>query len=465
MPTVPGVRVDRAEPTGRWAPLLLLESSTLLTGTANGIITLTVPWLVLDRTGSAAAAGLVAAATTAPMILAVLFAGTAVDMLGRRRAATVCELLSAVAVLGMTAVDAWLGPDVLWLVVLSVLRASLVQVGVTAREAMLPAVAGRLGWGLERINGLHQGVWGLTMLAGPGLAGVVVGAFGAAATLPVVAAAYLVSAVTAALIRVPRAGAPTLDERPRGLWRATREGLVFVWRDRLLRAIVLLSFPIFAAYLPIEGVVLPAHFQARGEPERLGALVLAMSAGGILGTLGYGALAHRFRRRTAFVAACVASGVTVLGMAFLPSYSVLVALGAVSGLVYGPINPLLHLAMQTRTPERLRGRVLGVVNAVAYSAGPLGFLAVGPLVESFGVGPVFLGLAVALLLVTTAAVAVRPLAELDAPHAATPAESPDGTPEPPDGTAEPPDGTAEPPDGTAGAASQDMAPTASGKDG
>ena len=83
------------------------------------------------------------------------------------------------------------------------------------------------------------------------------------------------------------------------------------------------------------------------------------------------------------------------------------------GLLYGPVGPLLNYAMQTRTPERLRGRVMGTITSFGYAAGSLGFLIVGPLVQNVGLQPTFVGLAVLLLLATLAAVPARSLRLLD----------------------------------------------------
>ena len=91
----------------------------------------------------------------------------------------------------------------------------------------------------------------------------------------------------------------------------------------------------------------------------------------------------------------------------------MLALAIAVGLFYGPVNPLLNFAMQTRTPERLRGRVMGTITSLGYAAGSLGFLVIGPLVEGVGLQPTFIGLAVLLLVATLAAVPLRPLALLD----------------------------------------------------
>lgn len=268
------------------------------------------------------------------------------------------------------------------LVALAVLGALFDPAGLTARETLLPAAADAAQWRLIRLNGLHEGVFGLAYLVGPGIGGVLIGAVGAAGTLWASAAAFAVSVGLVACVRVPGAGRP--PRRPRGVWRATGEGLRFVWRDRLLRTLALLNVAIVALYLPVEGVILPAQFVADAAPERLGLVVMAMSAGGLAGALGFGTVGHRLHRRAAFITAVLGSCTALLAMAALPPFPVLVALAAVVGLLYGPVGPLVNTAMQIRTPERLRGRVVGVMTSVACAAGPAGYLVAGPLVEAFG---------------------------------------------------------------------------------
>ena len=89
--------------------------------------------------------------------------------------------------------------------------------------------------------------------------------------------------------------------------------------------------------------------------------------------------------------------------------------------------------MQTRTPEHLRGRVMGVVTSSEYAAGPAGFLLGGPLVDALGVRPAFLVLTGALFVVALAAVPARGLRALDDPprYAASPDQPLHGPPHQP----------------------------------
>jgi MFS family permease len=399
-------------------PLAVVEAATLLSGTGNGVATVALPWLVLERTGSAAAAGVVAAATAVPALVSGLFSGTLVDLFGRRRVAVGSDVASAAAVAAIPLVDGPLGDEaggltVGWLVVLAALGAVFDPAGITAREAMLPAAAVRAGWRMERANGLHEAVWGVAFLLGPGAGGVLIGVVGAAATLWATAGGFALSAALLALVRLPGAGAPPAHEQRSGVWRSTLEGLGFVWHDRLLRTVALLSMALVGLYLPVEAVILPVHFQAAGAPERLGLLVLTMSAGGVLGALGYSGWGPRVRRRTTFVVSLAGTGALLVGLALLPPYAIMIALALGVGLLYGPVDPLVNYAMQTRTPERLRGRVIGVITSATYGAGPVGYLLAGPLVDQVGVRPAFLAMSLGLLAVALAAIALPSLRELD----------------------------------------------------
>lgn len=398
----------------RRGPLVLLEAATVLSGAGNGIALVVLPWLVLERTGNAGAAGLVAAATAVPLLASSLFSGTIVDIVGRRRTALGSDVLSGLSAAAIPLADLMIGLNLGLIIALAVIGAVFDPAGVTARETMLPAAAKRAGWPLDRANGVHEAIWGVAFLIGPGVGGVLIAWIGAVATLWATAGGFALSALCVAFIDLPGAGRPAHHARPEGMWRGTREGLSFVWNDPLLRSVTLVAAVLVSAYMPIEGVLMPVFFEAQDEPGRLGLWLVAISAGGVLGSLGFGFLGRRLRRSLVFRLALLLSALAILAMAVLPPYPALVTFGFCLGLFYGPINPLLNFAMQTRTPESLRGRVMGIVSSTEYAAGPVGFLAVGLLVDGYGVRTTFIGLAVITLAVAVVALGLRSLALFDA---------------------------------------------------
>lgn len=406
---------------------VLLQGSNLLSGMGNGITGVALPWLILERTGSAAAAGVVAAATALPLVVVALVSGTVVDLVGRRATAVVSDLLSAVSILLIPLVDALDGLTVGTLAGLAVLGALFDPAGAAARESMLPEAARRAGWSLDRANGVHETVFNVSWLIGPGIGGFLIAGVGASGALVGTGVAFVFAAIGAALLRgLPDSGRPDAATRPEGLWRGTREGLGFVWRERLLRPLVLLVALVVALYYPIEGVILPVVFQAEGSPAQLGGVLMAMSAGMVVGTLAYERLVGRATRRRLLVVATIGASVALVGMAILPPYPVLLVAAGLAGLMWGPIGPLLNHAMQVRTPDRLRGRVVGTMTAATMAAGPVGYLAVGALVESVGVEPAFLGMTVLLVVVGMAVAPLRVWSLLDAPPVEGSAADPTG---------------------------------------
>ena len=392
---------------------MLLEAATLVSAMGNGVAMVALPWLALDLTGSATSAGLVAAAAAFPMIVSSLISGTIVDRFGRRRTAMTADLLSLVSVAAIPLIAAAGGLTIGVLAALAALGAAFDPAGVTGRETLLPAAALEAGWQLERANGLHEAIWNVAFLVGPGVGGVLIATVGAANTLWMTAAAFATAYLLTSGVHVAGSGRPEPDAQQGSMWAGTKEGLRFVFGDPVLRTSALLTMAIVALYLPVEAVLLPTYFTEQGQPARLGTVLMALSVGGLVGSLAYGKWGLHLPRRNLYVSAMVAVGLPLLGMSFLPPFAVLVALAAVTGLCYGPIPPLTSYAMQTRTPEALRGRVLGVLISVEFAAGPLGYLAAGPLVERFGLRPTFVVLSLGLVLVTLFAIPAKGLRRLD----------------------------------------------------
>ena len=401
---------DADDAVRRYREIVLLESAVLVSGIGNGIAAVAIPWLVLERTGQATAAGLVGAATALPLLASALFSGSMVDTFGRRRTSVVSDVCSAVSVAAIPLVDLFFGLDMTLIVLLVVLGAVFDPAGATAREAMVPDAGTQAGWPLARTNAVHEATWGVSYLIGPAVGGVLISLVGAAATLWGTAAGFLIAAVTATFIRVRGSERPPYEDRPRNVLSGAAEGVRLVWSDRLLRATTVLSMLLVAVYLPIEGVVLPYIFQQQGRPAALGLVLTALSAGGIAGALGYAGIGSKLRRYPVFAGAVVLASASILGMSLAPSYPLLLAAAALTGLFWGPVNPLINIAMQTRTDPARRGRVIGVLMASYYAAGPLGYLAAGTLVSRFGPDVTFTALGVLILgvsLVMTAMPAIR----------------------------------------------------------
>jgi MFS family permease len=142
---------------------------------------------------------------------------------------------------------------------------------------------------------------------------------------------------------------------------------------------------------------------------------MALSIGGLVGALSWTVLSRMASKRTTVLTAVATFGSAATVIAFLPPLPVILVLSVVVGLVYGPIGPIYNSVMQTRTPEHMRGRVVGVMTSMAYAAGPVGFMLAGPLVDAFGLKAAFLALALPILAIALLCPWIPGLRELDEP--------------------------------------------------
>jgi H+ antiporter protein len=397
-------------------PALLILTSAFLSAAANGISMVAFPWLVLQRTGNATDASVVAAAATLPLLFATLVAGTAVDFLGRRRVAILADLMSATSVAAIPILAAAQGVGALNTLVLAGLAAAgafFDPGGMTARQSMLPEAAGRVGWTLDKTNSVYEAVFNLAYITGPGIGGLLIATIGGINTMWVTAGAFGCSILTMALLRLPGAGRPDRTEHPEGVLSGVIEGLKFVWHNKVLRTLGLIDLAVTALYLPMESVLFPKYFTDRNEPAQLGWVLMALSIGGLVGALSWTVLSKFASRRGTVVTAVLTFGGASVVISLLPPLPLILALSAVVGLVYGPIGPIYNSVMQTRAPAHLRGRVVGVMTSMAYAAGPVGFMLAGPLVDSFGLRVAFLGLALPIVAIGLLCPWIPALRELD----------------------------------------------------
>lgn len=397
-------------------PLGLILFSALTAGAGNGISIIAFPWLVLQRNGSAVEASVVAMAATLPLLVATLFAGTAVDYLGRRRVSMISDLLSALSVAGVPVIALLFGVEAVNVAVLAALAACgafFDPAGMTARETMLPEAAARAGWTLDKANSGYEAVFNLAYIVGPGIGGVLIATIGGITTMWVTAAAFAVAMGLIGMLRLEGAGVPDRTQLPEQVWDGIVEGLRFVWNLRVLRTLALIDLAVVGLYMPMESVLFPKYFTDRDEPAQLGWVLMALSIGGLVGALGYAFTSRYLSRRVTMIAAVLTLGSTMTVIAVLPPLPVILVAAAIGGFAYGPIQPIYNYVMQTRAPQHLRGRVVGVMGSLAYAAGPVGLIVAGPLADGAGLQVTFLALSIPMIALGLVAIALPSLRELD----------------------------------------------------
>lgn len=357
---------------------------------------ITIPWLILEETGSPAFAGLVAAISALPGLLISPIGGWLVDHLGRRAVSIGADLLSSLAVIAFPIVALTTGLNSSTILILAVVGAIFDPAGYTARKTLLADVAKASEIELDRLNGIHDGFMGISWILGPAVGATLISTVGAVNSFWASAGLFIVAALSITFLRVGNLGREARElaqENGEVSDRSIRIGFHVLWNDKLLRTITISILIIAAVYMPTETVVLSTYFEDLGKPASLGIVISALAAGSAIGSFGYGWISARLTRRTLIRTILISTAVSIIPMAFLPPLPILAAAGFFLGLSWGPFNPLISSLIQQRVPADQQGRVFGVQTAVFYAAPPLGMVIAGISVEEYGVGPTYLVLA------------------------------------------------------------------------
>ena len=364
---------------------------------------ITIPWLILEETGSPAFAGLVAAISALPGLLITPIGGWLVDHIGRRTVSIGADILSALAVVAFPIVALTSGLSSSTILIIAVIGAIFDPAGYTARKTLLADVAKASDMKLDRLNGIHEGFMGVSWVFGPAVGAGLISTVGAVDSFWVAGGLFIFAALTIAFLRVGNLGKDARDlaeEMGEVSDKSIRVGFQVLWNDKLLRTISISILIIATVYLPTETVVLSTYFEDLGEPASLGIVISALAAGSAIGSFGYGWVSARLKRKNLVRTTFIGVALSIVPMAFLPPLPILAVAGFFLGLFWGPFTPLISTLIQQRVPADQQGRVFGVQTAVFYAAPPLGMVLAGLSVESFGVRTTYMVLA-AILSVTT----------------------------------------------------------------
>lgn len=343
--------------------LYLTATATSLFG--NAAIAIVLPWLVLERTGDPALAGLVAAISAAPGAVAAFVGGHLIDRIGRRRMSVLSDVGSAVAVAALALVDAAFGLNVGWFIALGVLGALFDVPGMTARETLLAGVAQTSGVSIDKVGALRGVLFGLSFLAGPAVAGLLLAVMPAIQVVWITAGCSAVAALAIAAMPLAKSDpTPDADASPLA-------GLGFIRRSAPLLALLVISLGSMVLVQPLLSVVLPAHFNALGAPDQLGLTLSAYALGTMIGAGVYGWV-FRGRRWAAWVTAQVLYVISGVLIATLDGFWLVGAGMLVSGLGSGLLQPIIPVVLNQQVPDALRGRVFGTYSGLSMVVAPVG---------------------------------------------------------------------------------------------
>lgn len=389
-------------------------ASSALSLLGNSISSVALPLALLVATGDALAAGTLALICMLPQAAAGVVGGGVLDVLNRRDVSAFSDLVSAASVAMLPVIDATVGLSFGWFVAFGLIGAIGDVPGMTARDALLPAVCKRDGVDMQRFVGVSQSAESLVAVVGPSAAAFIVGLSGPIVVFVVTAAASALAACMTLSIPRETGKVPAKDVRERGAISAAlvsaKSGLrTLLTGDPFLRACVVFTLLMVAALGGFQGIVLPVHFVEEGRADLLGFVLASISAGLLAGTGAYSLLAKRLSNRTWYFVSLLGMLAGMMLMSLLPAFPLLLLGAATLGLFSGPFSALLGFRMLEAIPDEVRGSVLGVQNSLLLIASPASVFVASALTSLLGVNAAAATLAAAWLFFTVYAFATKPM--------------------------------------------------------
>jgi MFS family permease len=195
-------------------------------------------------------------------------------------------------------------------------------------------------------------------VVGPSLAGIFIGAWGAASAFFCNAFSF-VALIIALFMIPPRSRGTAEDEQRRA--SGIKEGFRYVAKDKpslamigLIAATTVFIFPIITVMMPLY-VRLVLHLGA----DRLGFLMGASAVGSVMGAIFLISIPHRKRVPVMMVNVCVVA-FAIFSLSRAPSFYVATGLLILNSLGLAMNFGLANTIVQERAPDYLRGRVSAV---------------------------------------------------------------------------------------------------------
>jgi MFS family permease len=327
---------------------------------------------IYRRTGSSRWIAATLLVTFATLGILTPLAGSLGDRFDRRRVMIASDLMGAACFASLA-----FARSPLALIVLAFLASVTESPFFPAASAAVPNLVPPedLAWA----NGTISLGANIGYLSGPALGGLLVAAVGAPVVFGLNAASFVVSAALVASVRSRFTGNRDGHEEHRGL----RAGIVFISRDRVLRT-MMLAFAVFAICVGSVLVAeLPLAESFHVGSFGFGLLSTCFGIGALGGSLAGRRLTPSNERRWLVIASFV-TAFAFGGVSLMPAFAPVLVMMLLGGMSDGLVDVAVELIFQRRSPDAVRSRVIGALEANFLLGLAVSFMFAGSLIDAFG---------------------------------------------------------------------------------
>lgn len=338
-------------------------------------------WLLYRLTGSATLLGVLAFASSLPILLLAPVAGWWADRCNLHRTMFITQLLELLQAVTMAAL-ALAGIIAPWhIITLAMFLGVLVAIELPIRHAyLLELVDGKED--LPNAIALTSLMANSGRMVGPAVAGVLIGVLSEAHCFLINAFTYISVVISFLMIRIQ---AKPREPSKKPLLAGLHEGFAYSWNLLPIRAL-LLTLTVVALLATPYSTLMPVMVRDvfGGEADQMGYLMSAAGVGAICGTLYLSSRRNARGLIRLIIIAVLAAGIALTLFAHAPSVWFALPLLALLGFGILVTSTSVNTILQTIVDDDKRGRVMSLYTAAFLGMTPFGALTAGALADWIG---------------------------------------------------------------------------------
>lgn len=341
-----------------------------------------IGWYVYSLTGSALALGFAGLVSFLPSVAFALITGHVADTYDRKRIVAWSSLLSAFAMLAITA-GLFMGSAPLWLIYVATFLIGISRAfSGPASQAITPNLVPREHF--ANAVTWFSSLWQASTILGPALGGLFY-IFGPLVAFSATTIMFAIGAICVFMMRTDLA--PKSGGRGPVTWESLTAGLKFMWGRQVVFGAIALDL-VAVLFGGVNGLLpIIAKDVLEIGPSGLGLLRSSPAVGAIImaGLIAWYPISSKAGMKMLVAVGIFGASIVVFGFSTSLWLS-LIAL-AVMGAADMVSVVIRHTMVQSETPDEMRGRVSAVNSIFIGASGDLGEFRAGTMAAAFGAIP------------------------------------------------------------------------------
>jgi MFS family permease len=354
-----------------WLSLFISNVGTWMQMTATN-------WLLYQLTDSPFQLGLNGIFRAVPAIFLGLISGTFADRYDRKRLLLLTQVALALLTLGLAILDSSGSIQAWQIYAFTFISAAVGSFDGPARQALFPSLVPRSV--LPNAVALNSILWKGAALLGPSLGGIAISLLGTSGAFYANAASFL--AVVVALLMM-RSYTPAAEKR-HDFFAEMKDGFAYMYSKPIILGVLVMEAVSSVFGLDHAMLTIFASDVFRVGAHGFGFLQSSRGLGAVIGSGLFIGMGQQPAQGKILITAAILYGVGFAAFGVAPSFGWAVLLLAMLGATDAIWSAARGTILQLTTPERFRGRIMGVFQLSNRGLHPLGQTETGLMVPLIG---------------------------------------------------------------------------------